>query len=519
MFLLLGAAMSLRVQARTLVIGNSAEPQSLDPHHTESVVDFRIQRDLFEGLVVHDDSGGIIPGQAESWVVSNDAKTYIFKIRSNARWSNGDPVTAQDFVYSWRRLASPKTASPYAWYLEAAMVVHAAEITRGEMTSDKLGVKAVDDQTLQVDLTSPLPYFIKMLTMMNMVPLHKRTVERWGKDWTLPENLIGNGAYILKQWVVNEKVGVAKNQLYWNKVSTHIENVVFLPVTGVGELNRYKAGEIHLTQSVPVEYVAQLRKERSDEFKSTSSFGTVFITLNTRHPKVQDVRVRRALSYAISREALADKIIAQGNLPAYTLTPPVMQGFQLPTIDYREQRLPERIEQSERLLKQAGYSESNPLRIELVFRARDSAKKMAVAVSQMWKKIGVQTQLISVETGDYSARRCSGAFQALVSIWLADYNEASTMLNILTSGHSSNHGHYVSGIYDQLIIRSRLEQNEEARNRLYGSAEQQLSEDMPIIPLYHNTRVVLVHPNLGGYPLNDPQSTVYSRNFYWKNAL
>ena len=502
---------------RPVVISNGAEPISLDPHKTTSAVDFRIHRDLFEGLVVHDDDGGIIPGQAESWQVSDDARTFTFFLRKNARWSNGEPVTAHDFVYSWQRLVNPDTASPYAWYLEAAMVEQAAEIIRGKAPAEKLGVKAIDDHTFEVKLSQPLPYFLFMLTMMNVAPLHRDTVKRWGKDWTQPEHMVGNGAYTLKSWVVNEKVEVVRNPHYWNDKKTNIDHVIFVPVESTAELNRYKAGDVHLTNAVPAEHFRQLAKEKPGELQVHSALGTIFISLNTHADVMSDVQVRRALSYALDRRVLAEKVAALGSMPAYSLTPPAVYGFHLPDIDYQQQSMEKRLQKSREWLKAAGYHSASPLNVELVFQAREDYRKLAVAVSQMWKKIGVHTQLVSAEVGGYKHRVNSGAYQAAISIWLADYNEASTMLNIMTTGHSNNYSRYKSPEFDRLLASSRLLLNEHGRNQVYGEAEQILARDMPIIPLYHTGKTFLMSPDLGGYPVRNPKGTVYSRNLYWKS--
>ena len=500
---------------RPVVISNGAEPVSLDPHKTTSAVDFRIHRDLFEGLVVHDDDGGIIPGQAESWQISEDARTFTFYLRKNARWSNGDPVTAHDFVYSWQRLVDPETASPYAWYLETALVAQAPDIIRGKVSVDKLGVRAIDDYTFEVQLSQPLPYFLFMLTMMNVAPLHKKTVKRWGKSWTLPEHIVSNGAYVLKNWVVNEKVELVRNPRYWNNPKTNIESVIFVPVEGSAELNRYKAGDVHLTSAIPAEHFRQLVKERPGELQTYPSLGTIFISLNTQSAGVHDVRVRQALSYAIDRRVLAEKVVAQGSSAAYSLTPPAVHGFHPHETDYQRLAMEERLQQSRKWLKEAGYHSGSPLKISLVFRAREDFRKLAVAVSQMWKMVGVHTQLISAEKGDYNHRVNAGMFQAAISIWLADYNEASTMLNIMTISHSSNDCRYDSPTFDHLMASSRLLLNEQERNHVYGQAEQILAQDMPIIPLYHTSKAFLMAPDLSGYPAGNPKGTVYSRNLYW----
>ena len=499
---------------QSISFGNGAEPASLDPHKSETNESFRIERDMFEGLVVQDDSGAVIPGQAESWTIAPDYKTYTFKIRDNAKWSNGDPVTAQDFVNSWRRLVDPKTASPYAWYVEMTMIGNAKDIITGKKDPSELSVKALDNKTLEVKLEKSLPYLLNMLTLTTMSPVPTKTIEKYGQAWTQPEHIVTNGAYKLKEWIVNERLTMERSHTYWNDAKTVINKVDVLPISGNAELGRYKAGDIQITKTLPIEHYQDMMKNRPDEVIRTPSLGIYYYVFNTTVKPFDDVRVREALSYATDRDVIANKVLGQGQTAAYTFTPPTVSGFDAPTMDYQKLSQKERDAKARELLKDAGYGPNNPLKVELLYNTNDGNKRQAIVMAQMWKKIGVETTLKNQEWKTLLDTKRQGDFQIMRYTWLADYNEASTFLDVLTTGHGSNDSRYSNPEYDHLVNDAKLAPTPEKRNAMYEEAEKILARDMPIIPAFHLANVRLMDTSVGGYPMHNPQNTVYSRNLY-----
>ncbi|MGL5556687.1 MAG: ABC transporter substrate-binding protein, partial [Aeromonas veronii] len=422
-------------EVQQLVKGNGSEPATLDPHKTEGTVESNILRDLFEGLVASGPKGEILPAVAESWE-TKDNKHYVFHLRKDAKWSNGDPVTAHDFVFAFQRAVDPKTASPYSWYLEIPTIANASEIIAGKKPADTLGVKATDDYTFEVQLEKAIPYFVSMLSHTTTYPVPKKVIEKFGDKWTQPENMVSNGAYTLKNWVVNERVEVERNKHYWNDGKTVINKVVYLPIQSTNaDLSRYLAGEVDITYQMPIERFKQMKKEKPDELKVTGYVGTYYYQYNVKKKPFDDVRVRTALSYAIDRNVIADKVMGQGQTPGYTLVPDFVDGFKPVAPEWSKMTQAERDAKAKALLQEAGFDASKPLKFELLYNTDDNHKKVAVAVASMWKKLGVQVSLVNQEWKTYLETKKQGQFDVGRAGWIADYNEASSMLDLMQTTH------------------------------------------------------------------------------------
>ncbi len=364
--------------------------KSLDPQLASSVEDSDAIRSIFEGLYNEDGDGNLQPGVALEHTVSEDLTTYTFKLRPEAKWSNGDPVTAGDFVYGWQRLVDPATASEYAWYMELMQVVNAAEIIAGTKPVSELGVKAIDDHTLEVKILAPLPYWPKMLAHSSTFPAPKAVIEAKGADWTKPENIVGNGAYLLKEHVVGEKVVFEKSPTYWNAASVIMSPVTALTINDENAaLTRYQAGELDRT-TVPAGQYPRLHEEFPDEAVSTPYSCSYIYWMNVAPGKgneaLKDVRVRRALSYALDRDIVVNNILQGGQKPAYNWTHWAMNGFVMPEVDYAGWTQEERDAKAVELLAEAGYGPDNPLKITLNYNTSEAHQKIAVAVQQMWKQ-------------------------------------------------------------------------------------------------------------------------------------
>ncbi|MCU6320527.1 oligopeptide ABC transporter substrate-binding protein OppA [Klebsiella aerogenes] len=501
---------------QTLVRNNGAEVQSLDPHKIEGVPESNVNRDLFEGLVIGDLNGHPVPGVAESWD-NKDFKVWTFHIRKDAKWSDGSPVTAQDFVYSWQRLADPKTASPYASYLQYGHVANVDEIIAGKKPATDLGVKAIDDKTFEVTLSEPVPYFYKLLVHPSVSPVPKAAIEKYGEKWTQPANIVTNGAYKLKDWVVNERIVLERNTNYWDNAKTVINQVTYLPISSeVTDVNRYRSGEIDMTyNNMPIELFQKLKKEIPKEVHVDPYLCTYYYEINNQKAPFTDVRVRTALKLALDRDIIVNKVKNQGDLPAYSYTPPYTDGMKLVEPEWFKWSQEKRNEEAKKLLAEAGYTADKPLTFNLLYNTSDLHKKLAIAVASIWKKnLGANVKLENQEWKTFLDSRHQGTFDVARAGWCADYNEPTSFLNTMLSDSSNNTAHYKSPAFDKIIGDTLQVTDEAKRAELYAQSEQQLDKDSAIVPVYYYVNARLVKPWVGGYTGKDPLDNIYVKNLY-----
>ena len=502
------AAVDPNVLADTqaLVVNNGTEPESLDPHKVSGVPESTLGRQMLEGLTNTDAEGKTIPAMATSWE-SEDNKVWTFKLR-DAKWSNDDPVTAEDFVYSMRRLVDPNTASPYSSYLVDAKVVGADQIVDGKAGIETLGVKAIDDKTLQITLSEPVPYFPDMLIHNSVKPVHKKTVEAFGDKWTAPENIVVNGPYKPTQWQINDKIVLTRNASYYDDANTTIDTVTFLPIpSSTTDVARYQAGEIDVTYNeIPTEQFASLKEQVGDQLTVSPYLCTYYYEFNTVKPPFNDPNVRRALALALDRDTIADKVIGQGQMAAYQLTPPATNGDIANSPEWSTWDQEKRVTEAKKLLTEAGYSDSNPLTFELLYNTNDNHKKTAVAATSLWKQaLGfVDVTLTNKEWKTYLDTRRNGNYQIARAGWCGDYNEASAFLNIAKSDNSGNYGKYNNANFDSLMAQTlKAGVSPEQRANLYKQAEAQLDQDMGLLNIYHYVSPRLVKPYVIGFPTKD----------------
>ncbi|CZF86263.1 ABC transporter substrate-binding protein [Grimontia marina] len=505
-------------EVQEIVRGNGTEVASLDPHKVEGVPESHVLRDLMEGLVIQDAVGNTIPGAAESWS-TEDNQTFTFKIREDAKWSNGDPVTAQDFEYSFKRAADPATASPYAWYIEYTKMKNAKDVIAGKKPASELAVKAIDDRTLVIETEVPLPYFVKMMAHTTMYPVHKATVENYGDSWTKPGVFVGNGAYVLSDWVVNEKIVLERNKNYWDNDDTVINKVTFLPIENQNaEMNRFLSGEIDITYEVPNEQFGRLQKEHPENVVVSPNLCTYYYGFNTEKAPFDDVRVRKALSYTIDRDIVTKAILGQGQKPAFALTHSGITGFAPTKPEYATMAQDQRVEAAKELLEEAGFGPDQPLDFTLLYNTSENHKKIAVAIQSMWKKsLGnfVNVTLENQEWKTYLDNSKQGNFDVRRAGWCADYNEASTFLAIAMTENGSNDQKYSSAVFDKAMNDAvKVAKTEAERNKFYAIAEAQLAQDMPIAPIYQYVQPRLVGTHVGGYPDQNPQDNIYSKDMF-----
>ena len=486
---------------------------TLDPQLNEETAGFHVIRDLFEGLLNQDEKGNLVPGVATGYAATDGNTTYTFTLRENARWSNGDPVTAHDFVYAWRRAVDPTTASPYGWYLELTEMVNAKEILAGNMPPAELGVRAVGDHTLEVKLNTPLPYFPAMTTYATLFPAHRATIEAHGADWTAPGNMVSNGAYVLEELVLNEYHTRVKNPMYWDAGNVIIEKVTGLVINDANQaLTRYRAGELDHLDSLPPGQYPALKEELPDEATSVPRLCSYYYAFNhtaSGNPALHDVRVRTALSYAVDRDVIVDQLLKGGQWPAYNFTHRKTAGFTMPEIAYGKLAQAERDAEAKRLIGEAGVKD---LTLRLIYNTSESHKQIATVIGQMWKqKLGVEAELANFEWKTYLDIRGNQEFDVARSAWCGDYNEASTFLDLLTTTHGSNDGRYSNPKVDELMRASKMAEDPGA---IYAEVEQTLAEDMAIIPIYHYANTFLLSADIKGWPYDNVENNWYSRNLY-----
>lgn len=503
-------------EKQTLVRNNGSEVQSLDPHKIEGVPESNINRDLFEGLLISDVDGKPSPGVAEKWE-NKDFKVWTFHLRKDAKWSDGTPVTAQDFVYSWQRLANPNTASPYASYLQYGHIVNIDDIIAGKKPITDLGVKALDDHTFEVTLSEPVPYFYKLLVHSSVSPVPRAAVEKFGEKWTQPANIVTNGAYKLKDWVVNERIVLERNTNYWDNAKTVINQVTYLPISSeVTDVNRYRSGEIDMTyNNMPIELFQKLKKEIPNEVHVDPYLCTYYYEINNQKAPFNDVRVRTALKLALDRDIIVNKVKNQGDLPAYSFTPPYTDGAKLVEPEWFKWSQEKRNEEAKKLLAEAGYTAEKPLTFDLLYNTSDLHKKLAIAAASIWKKnLGANVKLENQEWKTFLDTRHQGNYDVSRAGWCADYNEPTSFLNMVLSDSSNNTVHYKSPAFDKLIADTLKVTDEAQRSELYSKAEQQLDKDSAIVPVYCYVNARLVKPWVGGYSGKDPMDNIHVKDLY-----
>ncbi|NTZ50988.1 MULTISPECIES: oligopeptide ABC transporter substrate-binding protein OppA [Citrobacter] len=503
-------------EKQTLVRNNGSEVQSLDPHKIEGVPESNINRDLFEGLLISDVDGKPSPGVAEKWE-NKDFKVWTFHLRKDAKWSDGSPVTAQDFVYSWQRLANPNTASPYSSYLQYGHIVNIDDIIAGKKPVTDLGVKAIDDHTFEVTLSEPVPYFYKLLVHSSVSPVPKAVVEKYGDKWTQPANIVSNGSYKLKDWVVNERIVLERNTNYWDNAKTVINQVTYLPISSeVTDVNRYRSGEIDMTyNNMPIELFQKLKKEIPNEVHVDPYLCTYYYEINNQKPPFNDVRVRTALKMALDRDIIVNKVKNQGDLPAYSFTPPYTDGAKLVEPEWFKWSQEKRNEEAKKLLAEAGFTAEKPLSFDLLYNTSDLHKKLAIAAASIWKKnLGANVKLENQEWKTFLDTRHQGNYDVSRAGWCADYNEPTSFLNMVLSDSSNNTVHYKSAAFDKLIADTLKVTDEAQRSELYSKAEQQLDKDSAIVPVYYYVNARLVKPWVGGYSGKDPMDNIHVKDLY-----
>lgn len=491
-------------RTQTLHFGNLSEPTDLDPHVINSLQDFNIVLALFEGLTsYHPQDVSAVPGAATHWEASDDAQTWTFHLREDAKWSNGDPLTARDFAYAYQRMLSPKMASEYAYML---FPIKGAEEYLSGKTTDfaTVGIEVPDDTTLRLHLHYPVPYLPALVAHSSWFPVHQATIEahgamdQRGSRWTRPGNLVGNGPFVLSEWKPNQFISVTKTPTYWDADKIRLNEVRFYPIESTSsEEAAFRSGQLHITTGIPIDKLAayQTDPEMNQFLLQHTILATYYYRFNVRKPPLDDVRVRRALSLAINREQLVSKVTLGGQVPARNLTPPGIAGYiagDMLTGDAAEAR---------RLLAEAGFpgGEGFP-EMEILFNTSDGHRRIAEAIQQMWQQeLGVQIGLYNQEARVQSDSMREGNYTIARMAWIGDYLDPSTFLKLMVTDGGNNQTGWANVDYDRLVDEAKNTVDQDARYALYRQAEQILIDESPIAPIYFYVNSSLIRPEVKGW--------------------
>lgn len=479
-------------------VGNQSEPESLDPHLISGVPEHRLYETLFEGLTAYsnEDASGV-PGVAESWEVSNGGTTYTFKIRSGLTWSDGVKINAQTVVDSWIRMLDPLTAGPYTWF-PAMFLKGAAEFNSGEAGSDAVQIRALDDLTFQMDLLGPLPYVIDALAHYSfaIVPMH--AIEKYGNEWTNPENFVGNGPYVLEEWVPQDKLSVVPNSKYWDADAVKLDRVIFYPIDDNNtQHNMYLNGELDWATEVPQDQIEQVMLR--DDYKVAPQLSTYYYIFQLEKKPFDNLLVRKALSLAVDRKTLVEKVTKAGQIPAYSIVPD-MAGY--PAIASNN----EDIAEAQKLLAEAGFpgGEGFPS-FEILYNTSDLHKKIAEYIQSQWKEnLGIDVTLLNEEWKTYLSTERLHNFKVARAGWVGDYQDPNTFLDMFISGAAMNHGLFASEEYDSFISKAATMEPGQERMDVLASAEKILIKDeQAIIPLFYYTSKNMIDTDKwGGFHTN-----------------
>lgn len=496
--------------------GNQIEPEDLDPQVVSGVSEYRILSALFEGLLTPDPVDlHPIPGVAQSWDVSEDGRIYTFHLRENARWSNGDPVTAQDFIFSYNRLLHANLGAPYAYRLYA---IKGAEAYHKGKTNDfsTLGIKALDDYTLQIELQEPLPYFAPMITFMSWYPVHKDTIlkhgqiDQRGTPWTRPGNMVSNGPFQLKNWEISKKLVVQRNPYYWNKDTVRLNEIHFHPIESHNTEERaFRAGQLHLTETIPLPKVATYK--RTPYLLTAPFFQTYTYVFNTQKAPFNDKRVRQVLSLALDRRAIVENITKRCENPAYSFVPQGVAGY------CTTAKIEENVERAREILAELGYPNGKGFpTVRLLYNSSDAHKSVAEALQHMWRKnLNIHVELENQEWKVFLRERAGAArnFNLARLGWLGDYMDPNAFLEIFTSKSGNNMSGWANAQYDHYIAEANKTLDQKKRFEYFDKAENLLMDELPVLPIYFCNSAYLIQPSVKNWKPNlidiHPYNTIY----------
>jgi len=486
---------------KTLNRGTAAEPNSLDPHVAQGNTAGAVLYDLNVGLTTLDARSRVIPGAAESWTISPDGLIYTFRLRPGLKWSDGSPLTSEDFAWSARRLVTPATAARFASFFYP--VKNARAIVRGQMPPESLGVEAPDPRTLIYRLEAPAAYFLENLASNVGAPVPRKQVEKFGRQWTRPGQMLTNGPYRLAEVVPQSYIALEKNPNFYAAGEVELERVVYYPTQNADtSLRRYLAGELDLVFNFPGEDLPKLMKERPKEVKISPSLSVNYLVMNLSKPPFSDARVRRALSLALDREGIVNKFLGTGYRPAWSITPTTVAGYNAPVAPASKQPAAARLAEARKLLAEAGYGPGKPVQFEIRYESQEENRRIVVAMAAMWRAIGVQAQPLASDLNGLNKDARTGSFEMLRYTWFAPNDDPYSFLGLLETGSTGNYSKYSNPAYDAALKKANATLDNKLRLKLLSGAEAMLFGDEPVIPVFYYGRRYLVKPYVRGFEPN-----------------
>ncbi len=486
---------------KILLLGNGAEPKALDPHLVSSVGDANILRALFEGLVTNHPESDTLhePGVAERWEPNADFSEWRFFLRKDAKWSNGDPVTAHDFAYAYHRILHPEMAAPYASMLY--FLKNAEAFNKGEIQDfAEVGVKAVGDHELVCTLDNPAPFFPDVVKHTTWLPVHRGTIEKHGKmtdnytEWQKPGNHVGNGAFQLAEWRINAHVKVRPNPHYWDAANVKPKGIDFYPLeSAFTEEKAFRNGLIHLSYSMPENLIEGYRERENTPLRIQTYNGSYFYRCNVTKPPLDNADLRRALAHAIDREVIVNYVTRGGQRPAYAFTPPSEEGYHPPRVVGFD------LEKARDYLRKAGYASGKDVpEFTILINTLEAHKNIAMAIQDMWKKhLGIErVRIENQEWKVYQQTVIDKRYGVARAGWIGDYVDPQTFLGMWIKDDSNNNTGWANADYDRLLRESSRLSDPAARFAKLAEAESILLDEMPVLPLYWYTRVYLLHPDV-----------------------
>ncbi len=505
----LATAAFFDADAMTLRRGSFSEPRSLDPHKVTGTTGAVIVYDMFEGLLTTDANGDIIGGLARDWEISGDGLTYTFTLRDDLVWSDGTALTAADVVYSYRRLVNPETASPLASV--ASPIAKARDVVKGAAAPTVLGVTAVDRKTVNITLNQRTPYFPQMLLTFANSIVPKHVIEAHGREWTKPTNIATSGAYVLKERISNTSITVVKNEHYHAAADTLIDKVIYFPIeNGATSLKRYRAGELDVTLSFPPSQIDWLRENHADDLHILPVLALSYILINHDKPPFNDIRIRKALSIAIDREIIVDRLLNDGSQPAYNIVSPATPDYGENPAQFKSSHIEDRIARAKNAIERAGYSADRPLKIDFKVGTSEESKRLAVAYQGFWRRIGVEAKIQEFDTSSLVRAARLGDYELMRYSYFATYADPMSFLSLLQSDSSTNLSGYSNHAFDELIKKANNEADPVKRFEKLRAAEQLAIDEFPIIPTIFKSQKHLVSRRVEGW-IDNPRNVYFAR--------
>ena len=474
-----------------------SNPSSLDPQKATGNTAVPILNELFIGLMTLDAQGKLTYGIAESHTVSDDGLVWDYTLRDGLKWSDGAPLTADEVVWSLRRLMLPETASRYAQFFYS--VKNGRPVNAGDAPPESLGISAPDSSTVRFELNTPDPLFPQALNSFSATPSPRHKVEELGTAWTRPGQFVSNGAYVLEEWVPGTRLTLKKNPYFYDAGNVKIDTINFYPTQNLNTVfNRFRAGELDAVLNFPPEQMSWIKENLADELRISPTLGIYYFLINIKKPPFDDIRVRKALALAFDKETMIDRLLNTGVVPAYSFVSPVVDDYEIAEASIVNMTMPERLAEAKRLMTEAGYTADNPLTFELAYDTQEENRKIAVAMKSMWSAIGVNADLMDTEFRNLNRKARTGDFDVMRWAWFSPFNDAAGYLNLLRSQDRSNYVGFSNADFDALMNEVGTMSDPAKRNELMHEAEEILLEDYAILPAYHYVSRRLVKTYVDG---------------------